>query len=252
MTASKQNLLLAVDARDLVKRYKHKTAVDGISLQIAQGETFGVLGTNGAGKTTTVEMLAGLRKPTRGSVRILGLDPFTDRAAVRQLLGVQLQQAYLHGSLTARELVDLYRSFYPHPLSTDQALTMVELIEKARTRFDNLSGGQMQRLSIALALIGRPKVVILDELTTGLDPRARRRIWATLESLTQQTVILVSHAMDEVERLCDRVALIDDGRIIAQGTSDQLKERAGAQTLEDAFVTLTGKEMYDDEEDDVQ
>lgn len=240
----------AIDAQHLVKRYKSKTAVNGISLQVARGETFGVLGTNGAGKTTLVEMIAGLRKPTEGAVRIQGLDPSTDRAKVRQILGVQLQQAYLHGSLTARELVDLYRSFYPNPLDAEQALDMVELTDKAKTKFDNLSGGQMQRLSIALALIGQPQVVILDELTTGLDPKARRRVWATIESLTEQTVILVSHAMDEVERLCHRVALIDAGRIVAQGTPDQLKEQAGASTLEDAFVALTGKEIHDDEEDD--
>lgn len=145
--------------------------------------------------------------------------------------------------------MDLYRSFYPDPMDTEDALSMVELQEKAGTKFDNLSGGQMQRLSIVLALIGRPRVVILDELTTGLDPRARRRIWSTVESLTQQTVILVSHAMDEVERLCDRAALIDAGTIIAEGTPAQLRELAGAPTLEDAFVALTGKQLETAEED---
>lgn len=239
----------AVEARHLGKKYKSKTAVADLSLSIAEGETFGVLGTNGAGKTTAVEMIAGLRKPDSGQVRILGLDPFTDRARVRQVLGVQLQEAYLHGSLTVRELVDLYRSFYPDPMDTEDALSMVELQEKAGTKFDNLSGGQMQRLSIVLALIGRPRVVILDELTTGLDPRARRRIWSTVESLTQQTVILVSHAMDEVERLCDRAALIDAGTIIAEGTPAHLRELAGAPTLEDAFVALTGKQLETAEED---
>lgn len=239
----------AVEARHLGKKYKSKTAVADLSLSIAEGETFGVLGTNGAGKTTAVEMIAGLRRPDSGQVRILGLDPFTDRARVRQVLGVQLQEAYLHGSLTVRELVDLYRSFYPDPMDTEDALSIVELQEKAGTKFDNLSGGQMQRLSIVLALIGRPRVVILDELTTGLDPRARRRIWSTVESLTQQTVILVSHAMDEVERLCDRAALIDAGTIIAEGTPAQLRELAGAPTLEDAFVALTGKQLETAEED---
>lgn len=240
---------LAIDAQHLVKRYKTKTAVDGVSLHVPVGETFGILGSNGAGKTTTVEMIAGLRKPTEGTVRILGLAPFADRDKVRQVLGVQLQQANLHDALTARELVDLYRSFYPNPLEADRALAMVELQEKANTRFSNLSGGQMQRLSIALALIGQPQVVILDELTTGLDPTARRRVWATIESLQEQTVILVSHAMDEVERLCDRVALIDAGRIIAQGTPDDLKAQASAATLEDAFVQLSGKELQHNHED---
>lgn len=240
---------LAIDAQHLVKRYKNNTAVNDLSLQVPVGETFGILGSNGAGKTTTVEMIAGLRTPTTGHVRILGLDPFRDEAEVRQVLGVQLQQANLHGALTCRELADLYRSFYPNPLDAAKVLAMVELGEKARTKFDNLSGGQQQRLSIALALIGQPRVVILDELTTGLDPKARRRVWATVESLEDQAVILVSHAMDEVERLCDRVALIDAGRIIAQGTPDDLKAQASAPTLEDAFVTLTGKELdYDLEE----
>lgn len=240
----------AIDAQNLVKQYRNKTAVDGISLRISAGETFGVLGTNGAGKTTTVEMIAGLRKPTTGSVRILGLDPFMDRAEVRQLLGVQLQEATLHDALTARELVDLYRSFYPNPLNADRALAMVELQDKARTRFSGLSGGQKQRLSIALALIGQPHVVILDELTTGLDPTARRRVWSTIESLEHQTVILISHAMDEVERLCDRVAVIDAGRITAQGSPEELKAQASAATLEDAFVKLTGRALLDEEEAD--
>lgn len=241
---------LTVETRSLVKRYRNKTAVDGISLRIAAGETFGVLGSNGAGKTTTMEMIAGLRKPTSGSVRILGLDPFADRAEIRQVLGVQLQHANLHDALTARELVDLYRSFYPNPLDTDEALDMVELQSLAKTRFGNLSGGQMQRLSIALALVGRPQVVILDELTTGLDPVARRRVWSTIEALKAQTVILVSHAMDEVERLCDRVALIDAGRMIAQGTPDEVKAMASASTLEDAFVKLTGTALEQETEYD--
>lgn len=240
----------AVEARHLRKQYKAKTAVEDISLSIAEGETFGILGTNGAGKTTTVEMIAGLRSPTSGEVHVLGLDPSADRAKVRQVLGVQLQHAYLHSALTCQELVELYRSFYPDPLGAQEALELVELKEKATTRFENLSGGQQQRLSIALALIGRPQVVILDELTTGLDPRARRRIWAAVEALEEQTVILVSHAMDEVERLCDRVALIDAGRIIAHGTPAQLRTEASAATLEDAFVTLTGKELETDEEED--
>lgn len=240
---------LAIDAQHLVKRYKNNTAVDGISLQVPIGETFGILGSNGAGKTTTVEMIAGLRTPTEGSVQILGLDPTRDEAKIRQVLGVQLQHANLHDALTARELVNLYRSFYPNPLDADKALAMVELGEKAKTKFSSLSGGQQQRLSIALALIGQPQVVILDELTTGLDPKARRRVWSTIESLEDQTVILVSHAMDEVELLCDRLVLLDAGKIIAEGTPDQVKAMAGVATLEDAFVALTGKELdYDLEE----
>ncbi|MDZ5078581.1 ABC transporter ATP-binding protein [Nesterenkonia sp. HG001] len=241
---------LAVEARGLTKSYGTRRAVDGVSLGIRRGEVFGLLGSNGAGKTSTVEMIAGLRSPDAGEVRILGLNPWRDRTAVRQILGVQLQEAMLHGSLTCRELVRLYRSFYPDPLGTDEALSMVELTDKASTRFDDLSGGQMQRLSIALALVGDPSVVILDELTTGLDPRARRRIWALIESLQDRTVLLVSHAMDEVETLCDRLAILDAGQIIAEGTPEQVRQKAGADTLEDAFVTLTGGPITTEEDDD--
>ncbi|GAA2220289.1 ABC transporter ATP-binding protein [Promicromonospora sukumoe] len=235
----------AIEAEGLVKRYRDKVAVDGLSLRVDVGEVLGVLGTNGAGKTTTVEMIAGLRRPDRGSVRLLGLDPRRDRARVRQVLGVQLQQAYLHGALTVAELLGLYRSFYPDPRPADELLELVGLEEQRRVRFEKLSGGQQQRVSIALALVGRPQVVILDELTTGLDPRARRRMWATVEHLRDEgvTVVLVSHAMEEVERLCDRVALLDAGRLVDVGTPAALTARAGAATLDDAFVALTGKQL---------
>ncbi|MFD7023387.1 ABC transporter ATP-binding protein [Promicromonospora sukumoe] len=235
----------AIEAEGLVKRYRDKVAVDGLSLRVDVGEVLGVLGTNGAGKTTTVEMIAGLRRPDRGSVRLLGLDPRRDRARVRQVLGVQLQQAYLHGALTVAELLGLYRSFYPDPRPAGELLELVGLEEQRRVRFEKLSGGQQQRVSIALALVGRPRVVILDELTTGLDPRARRRMWATVEHLRDEgvTVVLVSHAMEEVERLCDRVALLDAGRLVDVGTPAALTARAGAATLDDAFVALTGKQL---------
>lgn len=240
----------AVEATGLMKRYRSTVAVDGITIRVRHGEVFGILGANGAGKTTTVEMLAGLRRPTSGEVRIMGFDPLTHHREVRQLLGVQLQEAYLHGALTCRELINLYRSFYPAPLGTDEALKLVDLVEKSATRFDDLSGGQQQRLSVALALIGRPRVVILDELTTGLDPRARRRIWSALEALEDITIILISHAMDEVERLCDRVALLDCGRILAEGTVQELRELSDTQTLEEAFVTLSGGNPFESNEED--
>lgn len=235
----------AIEAEGLVKRYRDKVAVDGLSLRVDVGEVLGILGTNGAGKTTTVEMIAGARRPDRGSVRLLGLDPWRDRARVRQVLGVQLQQAYLHGALTVAELLGLYRSFYPDPRPADELLELVDLEDQRRVRFEKLSGGQQQRLSIALALAGRPRIVMLDELTTGLDPRARRRMWATVEHLRDEgvTVVLVSHAMEEVERLCDRVALLDAGRLVDVGTPAALTARAGADTLDDAFVALTGKQL---------
>lgn len=239
----------AILAEHLHKRYGDTVAVDDISLRVESGETLGVLGTNGAGKTTTVELIAGLRTPDSGQVSVLGLDPHRDRAALRQVLGVQLQHAYLHGALTVAELLGLYRSFYPDPRSTEELLELVELTGQRGTRFEKLSGGQQQRLSIALALTGRPRLVILDELTTGLDPRARRRMWTAVENLREETVILVSHAMEEVERLCDRVALIDHGRVIALDTPAGLVESSGRANLDEAFVALTGKELDVEEEE---
>ncbi|MEV4839150.1 ABC transporter ATP-binding protein [Nonomuraea sp. NPDC049486] len=219
----------AVEAERLHKRYRAKVAVEEVSLSVGAGEIFGVLGRNGAGKTTTVEMIAGLRRPDCGTVRVLGLDVRRDRARLRQVLGVQLQDATLHHALTVTELVRLYATFYPDPVPAGELIESVSLTDSARTRFDNLSGGQQQRLSIALALIGRPRVVILDELTTGLDPEARRHMWATVEGLRESgvTVLLVSHAMEEVERLCDRVALLDAGRVVALDSPAGLVRRAG-------------------------
>ncbi|MDG4798161.1 ABC transporter ATP-binding protein [Micromonospora sp. WMMD1082] len=239
----------AILAENLAKRYGRTQAVAEVSLRVEVGEAVGVVGTNGAGKTTTVEMIAGLRVPDRGRVRVLGLDPHRDRARLRQVLGVQLQHAHLHHALRVTELVDLYRSFYPAPRPTDELLDMVDLTEQRRTIFDKLSGGQQQRLSIALALAGRPRVVILDELTTGLDPKARRRMWGTIERLRSSgvTILLVSHAMEEVERLCDRVAVIDAGRVVALDTPAGLAARAATATLDDAFVALTGKHLEDAE-----
>ncbi|WP_041452213.1 ABC transporter ATP-binding protein [Hoyosella subflava] len=244
--------VLAIEVEQLHKRYRSKVAVDDVSLSVEQGQVIGILGANGAGKTTTVETIAGLRKPDRGTVRVLGLDPRRDRAKLRQVLGVQLQNAYLHHALTAAELVELYRSFYPNPRGADETLDLVELSEHRGTQFEKLSGGQQQRLSVALALIGRPRVVILDELTTGLDPRARRRMWAAIERLRDEgvTVVLVSHAMDEVSRLCDTIALLDTGRVIAQGAPAQVTGEAGAADLEEAFVRLTGHEVHDEMEAD--
>lgn len=239
---------IAVNVKNLIKSYGNNTVVKGISLRIRRGETFGILGSNGAGKSTTVEMIAGLRKPDSGSVELLGLDPIQDRAEVRQILGVQLQNAKLHDALKVRELVELYRTFYPNPRSAEETISMVQLADKADTRFSNLSGGQQQRLAVALALIGKPEIVILDELTTGLDPRARRRIWTALESMEDETMILVSHAMDEVERLCDRIAVLDQGRIIAEGTPEHVRSQAGATSLEEAFVKLTGRELDEEEQ----
>ncbi|MFI7617155.1 ABC transporter ATP-binding protein [Nonomuraea terrae] len=221
--------MLAIEVRDLHKRYGDTVAVDDVSLSVNEGEIFGVLGRNGAGKTTTVETIAGLRLPDRGTARVLGLDPRRDRARLRPVLGVQLQDTALHTALTVRELVRLYRSFYPEGADPDELIDSLGLGPRRNVRFEQLSGGQQQRLSIALALVGNPRVALLDELTTGLDPEARRAIWSLVEGLrdTGVTVLLVSHLMEEVERLCDRVALIDHGRVVATDSPAGLIERAG-------------------------
>lgn len=233
----------------LRKSYRGRPVVDGLDLEVHRGETFGVLGANGAGKTTTVELVAGLRRADAGRISVLGLDPVRDRAALRQVLGVQLQESQLHGALTVGELLALYGSFYPAPRPRRDLLDLVELREQEGTRFEHLSGGQQQRVSVALAMIGRPRVLILDELTTGLDPAARRRMWRTLETLRAEgvTVLLVSHAMDEVERLCDRIVLLESGRVLASGTPAEVAAAAGAATLEDAFVALTGDSPQEQE-----
>ena len=235
----------AVQVEDLTKRYRGALAVDAVDLSVGAGETLGILGANGAGKTTTVEMIAGLRRPDRGTVSVMGMDPRRDRARVRQVLGVQLQEGYLHGALTVNELLELYRSFYPDPRPRTELLELVELTGKADERFEKLSGGQQQRVSVALALAGRPRVLILDELTTGLDPGARRRMWRSVEQLQAEgvTILLVSHAMDEVARLCDRIVLLDRGRVLTSGAPAQVVTESGADSLEDAFVALTGQEL---------
>lgn len=240
----------AILVEDIRKTFKETIAIDEVSFSVAPGEVVGLLGANGAGKSTAVDVIAGLRAPERGRVRVLGLDPRRDRKKVRQVLGVQLQEVRLHESLTVVELINLYRCFYQRPRSTEELLDMVQLGSKKDTRFSALSGGQQQRLSIALAIVGRPQVIILDELTTGLDPSARRRIWKVIDSLQQETILLVSHAMDEVERLCDRVVLLDAGRVIAEGTPSELAAQAGAENLEETFVALTGRQVVSEAEEE--
>lgn len=221
----------AVEVRGLAKAYDGRTVVDDVSFTVKEGEIFAILGPNGAGKTTTVESIAGLRTPDAGSVGVFGHDPVADRADVRSLLGVQLQESSFQDRLTTREIIDTYRGLYPDPVDTDQLLDQLGLGPSAATRYARLSGGQQQRVSIAVALVGRPRVVILDELTTGLDPQARRDTWGLVEDLraTGVTVLLVTHFMEEAERLADRLALLDSGRLVALDTPSGLVDRAGLQ-----------------------
>ncbi len=209
-----------IEVTDLVKRYDGRAAVDGVTFAVEDGEIFGILGPNGAGKTTTVESIAGLRRPDAGSIRVLGLDPQQDRDALRAVVGVQLQESEVPERLTVAEAVELFSAFYPDPEDPGALIADLGLTDKWDTQYRRLSGGQKQRLSIALALVGKPRVAILDELTTGLDPAARRETWQLIESVRDRgvTVVLVTHFMEEAERLADRVAVIDGGRIIAIDT----------------------------------
>ncbi|NUP47588.1 MAG: ABC transporter ATP-binding protein [Catenulispora sp.] len=220
----------AIEVSHLSKSYHGTTAVADVSFEVGAGEIFGILGPNGAGKTTTVECISGLRTPDSGRIRVLGLDPHHDREALRQVLGVQLQESQLPGKIRVREALELYASFYTDPADVDQLLEQWGLADKAASRFGKLSGGQKQRLAVALAMVGNPRVVVLDELTTGLDPHARRTAWGLVEQIRAAgvTVLLVTHFMEEAERLCDRVAVIDRGRVAALDTPAGLAARGPA------------------------
>ena len=209
-----------VEIEHLHKRYGDVTAVADVSLTVEEGEIFGILGPNGAGKTTTVEIVAGLRRSDGGTVRVLGLDPARDGAELHARVGVQLQESALPDKLRVGEALELYASFYADPADPAELLGALGLDARRDARWAKLSGGEKQRLSIALALIGNPRLAILDELTTGLDPRARRDTWGLIEGVRGRgvTLILVTHFMEEAERLCDRVALIDAGRVVAVGS----------------------------------
>ncbi|MGW4229112.1 ABC transporter ATP-binding protein [Streptomyces sp. NPDC004980] len=215
------------------KAYAGRVAVDGVSFSVDEGEIFGILGPNGAGKTTTVECVEGLRTPDAGIVRVAGLDPAVDRHAVTRMLGAQLQESELQPKLTVGEALELYSAFYPHPADPRALAERLGLDGHLDRRFGKLSGGQKQRLFIALALIGNPRVVVLDELTTGLDPRARRDTWRLIEEIRAGgvTVLLVTHFMEEAQRLCDRVAVIDKGRVVALDTPAGLIGGAAGSTV---------------------
>jgi ABC-2 type transport system ATP-binding protein len=218
-----------IEVLHLRKSYGETVAVDDVSFSVDQGEIFGILGPNGAGKTTTIECVIGLRSPDSGSVRVMGLNPLEDSEQLHQIVGAQLQASALPARLRVAEILGFYRSFYRQPADVGELVHALGLAEKLKDYYKPLSGGQKQRLSIALALIGRPKIAMLDEMTTGLDPQARRDTWDLIEGMRDRgvTIVLVTHYMDEAERLCDRVAMIDRGQIVATGTPAGLAERAG-------------------------
>ena len=246
---------VAITCAKLVKHYTDVKAVDGVDLEILRGECFGLLGPNGAGKTTTIEMLEGLKKPDAGEIRLLGKAWGKGQdIAIREVIGIALQDTEIAERLTVEEVVRLFRSLYARGRKVDEVIGLVDLEPKRKTPFMKLSGGQKQRLALACALVGAPEILFLDEPTTGLDPQARHRVWAVVEEFKRGggTVLLTTHYMDEAARLCDRLAIMDCGRIIALGTPEELVAQlnadlivefeADARLLADGFATLPGVE----------
>ncbi|MGI8607628.1 MAG: ABC transporter ATP-binding protein [Candidatus Dormibacteria bacterium] len=246
----------AITVSGLRKQYGTLTAVDGISFDVRQDEIFGLLGPNGAGKTTSVEILEGLRSADGGEVTVAGIDVLRHPQRVKELIGVQLQASAFIDNLKLVELLDMFASLYGQKIDPLEMLDRVDLREKAKALVKNLSGGQKQRFSIATALVNNPRVLFLDEPSTGLDPQARRNLWDLIESLRDgsRSIVLTTHYMEEAERLCDRVAIMDGGHIVSMGTPAELirqllakgfhKERIEADAnLEDVFIDLTGKDL---------
>ena len=229
-----------IDVQHLRKTYGPTVAVADVSLAVGRGEIFGILGPNGAGKTTTVEAMVGLRPIDGGRVRVLGLDPHRDTRRVRERVGIQLQEARLPAQLRVGEALELYASFYPAPADSEELLDLFGLTAQRHAAFATLSGGQQQRLSIALALVGNPEIAVLDELTTGLDPHARRATWDLIAQVRERgvTIVLITHSMDEAEHLCDRLAIIDHGTVLTTGRPGDLTAVASRYTLRMPAATL--------------
>lgn len=248
-----------ISVKNLVKKYGDFEAVKGISFDVLEGEIFGLLGPNGAGKSTTLEIIETLRSKTLGDVIVAGLNLDTDANEIKKIIGVQLQSSGFYPGLNLLELIHLFSGLYNQPVNAMELLAKVNLQDKAKEKVKALSGGQKQRFSIATTLINTPKIIFLDEPTTGLDPQARRNLWDLIREIrsTGTTVILTTHYMDEAELLCDRVAIIDSGKIIAIETPDTLIDNLVASgferpkevkkaNLEDVFIHLTGKTIRED------
>ena len=248
-----------ISVHKLVKEYGDFKAVKGISFEVFEGEIFGLLGPNGAGKSTTLEIIETLRPKTSGTVKVGSFDLDKQADAIKSIIGVQLQASGYYPGLNLLQLIDLFAGLYNKDVDGMELLRSVNLEEKAKARFKNLSGGQKQRFSVATTLINQPKVIFLDEPTTGLDPQARRNLWELIKMINQKgtTVIITTHYMDEAEYLCDRIAIIDSGEIVALGNPDQLIDdlvatgferprQVKSANLEDVFIHLTGKSLRED------
>ena len=252
-----QNIIISV--KDLKKNYGTFEAVKGISFDVLEGEIFGLLGPNGAGKSTTLEIIETLRDKTSGTVIVDGIDLDKDPNKIKKIIGVQLQASGFYPGLNLVELIKLFGGLYNQPVKPAEFLQLVNLEDKAKNKYKELSGGQKQRFSIATTLINQPKIIFLDEPTTGLDPQARRNLWDLIKDIRSKgtTVIITTHYMDEAEQLCDRVAIMDEGKIIALNTPDKLIDELVATgferpkvtksaNLEDVFINLTGKDFRED------
>lgn len=247
-----------ITVKNLTKKYGEKTTVKGISFTVKEGEVFGILGPNGAGKTTTLEMIEALRPIDGGSVMLDGLDVQKRPSDVKKIIGIQLQSTAFFDKLTLKEQLRMFNSLYDSHSDPDVLLAEVQLTDKAKSYVENLSGGQRQRFSIAAALVNQPRVLFLDEPTTGLDPQARRNLWELIQQIKEKgiTVVLTTHYMDEAELLCDRIAIMDNGEIVTINTPENLvkeligrgfkkKQRVEQANLEDVFIDLTGKDLRD-------
>ncbi|MGN6567322.1 MAG: ABC transporter ATP-binding protein [Flavipsychrobacter sp.] len=243
---------------NLVKKYDEFTAVKGISFEVKEGEIFGLLGPNGAGKTTTLEIIETLRDKTSGEIWVDGMNLDKEPQAIKNIIGVQLQAAGYYPNLNLKQIIELFAGLYNRTVDPMALLDTVNLREKAKNKYKELSGGQKQRFSIATTLINEPKIIFLDEPTTGLDPQARRNLWDLIKQVRERgaTVVLTTHYMDEAEELCERVAIVDSGEIIAIDTPDglidkllatgfQRKKEVKGANLEDVFINMTGKEWRD-------
>jgi ABC-2 type transport system ATP-binding protein len=232
-----------IQVRDLRRYYKEVKAVDGISFEVYEGTIFGAVGPNGAGKTTTIECIEGLRRPDSGIIRVLGLDPLKDRYAVQKQIGIKLQESGIYPRIKVREVLTLFSSFYPSPVDWRELLERFRLEGASNVCYEKLSGGQKKRLHIMLALIGNPKVLFLDEVTTGLDPQARHNTWDLIKGMRTQgrTIFLTTHYMEEAEELCDALCIIDHGKVIALDKPSKLIESLNAEKR----ISFTFQEPFD-------